>query len=264
MASSLKLNAPSSTSATLWVYTSSNCGGSSASVTSSSGNTNSVYSTYQVLGSGFSDSISSVMVLYGEEVDAEDVTATISANKATGSYTFVSNGGLAESGSTYSWLRASSSNGTGYTTISNSNSKTYTLTADDNDKYLMFTVTPSNGYTTGVNWNNVGYALSSWMPVGHLVELFQHGSYGGSSVHFAYERSSQSTCFDLPSYSFNDTMSSFKFYAPSGSAATLQTFYNGSCSGDTGYYRSSAGSSYLMSSVNSDWNDSVSSLKESS
>ena len=81
--------------------------------------------------------------------------------------------------------------------------------------YLSFCVTPTNDYTTGST------TCSDWTSVGHTVQLFTNSSYGGSSAVFAYEKSSSGTCVNLPNYSFNDTMSSFKFYSPTSSGATL-------------------------------------------
>lgn len=254
-ASSLRLFAPTSTSATMWLFTNADCSGSSTSFSASANTSNELASMNGSLGSSWNDSLSSIMVVYGETVSAEDVTTTISANKATGSYSYVSNSSLDEATPTRYWRRASSSGGSGVTTISNSNSSSYTLTTSDESMYLSFCVTPTNGYTSGDT------VCSDWTAVGHLVELFNNSNYGSSSVVFAYERSSAQTCFNLPSYSFNDVTSSFKFYGTSGAASTLVNYYDGSCSGNAGYYTAAAGGSYLNASVGDYWNDNISSFK---
>ncbi|MEP7122706.1 MAG: hypothetical protein ABJE95_17410 [Byssovorax sp.] len=254
-ASSLRLYAPTSTSATMWLFTNADCSGSSTSFSASANASNELASMNGSLGSAWNDSLSSIMVIYGETVSAEDVTTTIAANKATGSYSYVSNSSLDEATPTYYWRRASSSSGTGATTISNSNSSSYTLTTSDNAMYLSFCVTPTNGYTSG------SATCSDWTSVGHLVEFFNNSNYGSSSVVFAYEKSSAQTCFNLPNYSFNDVTSSFKFYGTSSAASTLVNYYDGSCSGNAGYYTASAGGSYLNASVGDYWNDNISSFK---
>jgi trimeric autotransporter adhesin len=253
--SSFQFYAPTSTSATLWLFKDIDCTGGTKSFSASANGSSSSSSIHTTLDDSWNDKVTSVMVVYGETVSAEDLTTTISANKATASYSFVSNSSLDEATPTYSWRRASSSSGGGATTISNSNSSSYTLTTSDNQMYLSFCVTPTNGYTTGSS------TCSDWTSVGHLVELFKDGSYGGSSAVFAYEKSASGTCFNLPNYSFNDTMSSFKFYSPTGSTATLWVSYDGSCSGNTATYTAQSNSSYLMSSLNDYWNDDASSFR---
>ncbi len=253
--SSFQFFGPTSTSSTLWIFKDIDCSGGSKSFSVAANGSYSTTSIHTTLDDSWNDKVTSFMVISGETVSAEDVTATVSANKATGAYTFVSNSDLSEGSSTYYWRRASSSTGAGATTISNSNSASYTLTTSDSQMYLSFCVTPTNGYTTGSN------TCSDWTSVGHLVELFKDGSYGNTSVVFAYEKSSSGTCFNLPDYSFNDAMSSFKFYSPTSSTATLWVSYDGSCSGNTATYTAQANSSYLMSSVNSYWNDSASSFR---
>ena len=74
-------------------------------------------------------------------------TATI-GNVLTGTYTFFDPNGKSQSGSTYQWLRSSSSGGS-YTAITNATGTTYTLTSSDIGQYLEFQVTPASQSGTG-------------------------------------------------------------------------------------------------------------------
>lgn len=260
-ASSFQFYAPTSTAATLWLFKDADCSGGSTSVTASANGTSTMASMNGSLGSAWNDSLSSIMVVYGETVTAEDLTTTISGNMATGSYSFVTNGSLTEGSSAYSWRRASSSTGTGSTTISTGTTTstgtgaTHTLSVDDEEMYLSFCITATNGYTSS------SQTCSAWTSVGHLVELYKDGGYSGTNVNIAYEKSDWGTCFNMSSYSFNDAMSTFKFHAPSGSTATFQVFYDANCSGNGAYYTQAAGGTYLMPTLNSYWNDNASSFK---
>jgi hypothetical protein len=253
--SSFQYYGPSSSSSVLWIFKDIDCTGGSKSFSAGVDGSYSTSSIHTTLDDSWNDKVTSFMVISGETVSAEDVTATVSGNKATGSYSFVSNSDLDDATNSYYWRRGTSSSGGTITTISNSSSKTYTLTTSDNQMYLSFCVTPTNGYTTGSS------SCSDWTSVGHTVQLFKDSNYGSSSAVFAYEKSSSGTCFNLPDYSFNDAMSSFKFYSPTGSAATLWVSYDGSCSGNTATYTAQSNSSYLMSSLNDYWNDDASSFQ---
>ena len=209
----------------------------------------------EALGGSWNDSVTSFRVLWDDTVSASSVTVSISGATATESYHYGDSGNVNEAGSSYAWQRADDASGTNATTI-RTTSGSWSLSAGDNQKYLRFCVTPSNGVNTGAQ------TCSAWEAVGHLVELYKDGGYGGSSVHLAYERSSAQTCFNLGDYGFNDVVSSFHFEGVSGWASTVEMFYDGSCSGNTAYYTSSTGGgSYSLSSLNSYWNDQISSLK---
>ena len=254
-ASSLQFYAPTSSSATLWLFQHADCGGDSTSVGASANSHTPMDSMRLSLGDAWNDSVSSIMVVYGETVSAEDVSVTVSGNKATSSHSFVSNSNLEEDGTTYYWQRAIYGDGYGAATINSSNSDTHALVAADNDQYLRICVTPSNGYTTG------SATCSGWTHVGHVVSMYKDSSYGNTDVSIAYEKAGSGNCYNLGTYSFNDAMSSFKFFPPSSSSATFQVFYDSNCSGNGAYYTESASGAYLMSSLNSYWNDNASSFK---
>jgi hypothetical protein len=199
------------------------------------------------------------MVIWNETVSASNVGISISGNTATATYIFEDTADVAESGSTYQWYRTSSTTALG-TAISGATSKTYTLTPSDNQKYLNVCVTPSTGYLSGSQvCSTVGNTNT-----GDLLMIYKDGSYSGSSLALAYERSPSGTCFNLTDYSFNDMMSSFKwpidwsnnYY---GSAATLTLYKDVGCSGTSTSYSTSYGTS--ASSLGSTWNDIVSSVK---
>src|SRR5262249_55788030 len=109
-ASSYKLYAPSDASATFFFYKGYDCTDTSASKLSPAGGSN-LQPTMNDPGGGWNDRLPSVMVVYGETVTAENVTVSISGNKASSDYD-ISVGDsehTTESGSTYVWYRASDS-----------------------------------------------------------------------------------------------------------------------------------------------------------
>lgn len=257
VASSFNWYADQSSSTQLVLYINQYCSiyGADTIRSLSAGGSESIYSMNASLGGSWNDSVTSFRVLWDDTVSASSVTVSISGATATESYHYGDSGNVNEAGSTYAWQRADDASGTNVTTI-RTTSGSWSLSASDNQKYLRFCVTPSNGINAGAQ------TCSAWEAVGHLVELYKDSSYGGSSVHLAYERSSAQTCFNLGDYGFNDVVSSFHFEGVSGGASTVEMFYDGSCSGNTAYYTSSTGGgSYSMNSLNSYWNDAISSLK---
>jgi len=92
------------------------------------------------------------------------VSLTISGRTATGAYTFYDQYGLAESSSTYVWMRASNTSEAGTTFSMEQGGHTfYALEIFDHQKYLRFCVIPSNGYITG------SQVCSNWVYVGDVI-----------------------------------------------------------------------------------------------
>ena len=80
-------------------------------------------------------------------------SVTVSGTKTvgqtlTGTYTFSDPNSLPESGTTYAWLRSSTSGGS-YVAIGGATATTHVLTASDIGQYLKFQVTPQSGSGTG-------------------------------------------------------------------------------------------------------------------
>ncbi|MFO0590388.1 MAG: hypothetical protein U0441_22790 [Polyangiaceae bacterium] len=262
VASSYKLYAPSDSYAKFYFYKGYDCADTASSETTnktvSAGGSNQQTSTSD-LGSSWNDRLTSVMVVYGEDVTAEDVTISISGETASSAYAFnvADSTNTTESGSTYVWYRSSTASDTGRSTISGATSKTYTLTADDDQKYLKLCVTPSNGYTTG------DQACSDWAAVGHLLKLYKDANYSGTTHAFAWEKSARETCFNLSDYSFNDAMTAFAWANNSVSSSTVWFYKDANCSGSSFTRTLSASGSESVSSVGSTWNDEVSAFKVS-
>lgn len=260
--SSYKLFAPSDASATFHFFKGYDCDDTASSEyqhrTVSAGGSNEQTSTSD-LGSTWNDRLTSVMVTFGETVEAEDVSISFSGNKASSNYDFnvSDSSNTTESGSTYVWYRASSPSGSGSASISGATSKTYTLTPSDDQKFLKVCVTPSNGYTTG------SQACSGWRPVGHLLNLYKDQSYGGTSLSFAWEKSERETCFNLTDVSFNDALTSFAWANNSVAASTVWFYEDVDCDGSSMTRTLSAGGSESVSNIGTSWNDKVSSFKVS-
>ncbi|MFS8065418.1 MAG: jacalin-like lectin [Byssovorax sp.] len=187
---------------------------------------------------------------------ASNASHSVTGNKATASYTFSDQGGLSDA-STYSWQRSATGSTSDASTVASSSS--YTLSASDSQQYLRFCVTPGNGYKTG------SQVCSSWASVGHVLSFYQHNSSGGTSTHFAYEKSAWGSCFNMTSYSFNDMMSSLTFRTPTTNTATVWLYKDGNCSGPVVTYTVPANQVSSVSSMatqwGSTWNDAVSSFK---
>ncbi len=66
----------------------------------------------------------------------------------TGNYTFTDPNSQVESGTTYQWMRASSSGGS-YSNIGSATNQTYVLTSTDIGQYIEFKVTPASASGTG-------------------------------------------------------------------------------------------------------------------
>jgi hypothetical protein len=191
---------------------------------------------------------------------AATATITIFGDKATGSYTFSDNEGVAEdtANEDYEIQRSDDATGTNITTLvsgSSASDKSWTLTSSENGKYLRFCVAPASKNRISTSWH-----CSSWTAVGELVELYQNTSFGGTSLNIAYQQANSGTCFTLTDYAFNDEMSSFAW--ATGSSATTLTFYKDvDCSGSSFSSSLAASSSTSESDVGSTWNDQVSSFR---
>jgi len=135
------------------------------------------------------------------------------------------------------------------------------LTTSDDQKYLKVCVTPSNGWITGTE------VCSNWSAVGHTMKIYENGSYGGTSLVVAWEKSAKETCFNLTDYSFNDKMSSYAWTNNSNASSTVTFYKDINCSGTSATRTVSASSSESVSSVNTTlgtgWNDTASSYKVS-
>src|SRR5262249_9398157 len=160
-----------------------------------------------------------------------NVAISISGASATGSYTYSTSGGT-ESGSTYLFQRADDTSGTNTTTAASgsctsSTALSYSLTTSDNNKYLRLCVTPSDGTISG------SQSCSSWSAVGHLLSLYKDGSFSGTNVNIAYEKSSWGTCFSMSSLSFDNMLSSLILKATSSSSTTVTLYSGTGCSGSS-------------------------------
>lgn len=94
--------------------------------------------------------------------------------------------------------------------------------------------------------------------------MWQNVSYGGTSVVFPYTQWGSGTGFDLTTYNFNDTLSSFTLYTTADSAE-VWLYEN---TGEGGSYKTlnvaantSGGSSNVGSTWGSSYNDSFSSFR---
>lgn len=237
-----------------------NCSG--GQVTRVVNGTNQQTSMTNDMGSSWNDALSSVMVVYNESVSAENVTVEFEGNKADAAYMFnVGNSeNTDESGSTYKWYRANSASGSGSALISGSTGSSHSLTSVDDGKYLKVCVKPSNGYTIGSE------VCSGWTSVGALMNIFQHGSYGGTQLSFAYLKAPSGTCYNLTDYSFNDVLSSYIFRNGSAGTASLVMYENIDCDSNPMLTRSvgvngTESISFMGTSFGSSWNDNVSSFK---
>jgi hypothetical protein len=196
------------------------------------------------------------------EPSAAGLSATIAVNTATGSYTFSDTAGLNEGASTRTWYRNSSPTDTGRTSVysgTSSSYQSYTLTEADKGKYLQFCVTPKNSA------NSQGdLQCSDWEYVGNMALLYQNTSYGGTSLVIPFEAYDSATCFNLSSYSFNDTTSSYKLYAPTDSTATFVFYRDAGCSGESSLKTVAANGSNLQTTtadLGSTWDNQLSSMR---
>lgn len=260
-ASSYKLYAPSDSKATFHMYKAHNCSDTSSSeYMNYTVSANSSYSDND-MGSSWNDRLSSIKVIFNEIVTAEDVSISISGNKASSAYTFnVSNSdSTTESGSTYVWKRANDSSGSGATTISGSTGSEHTLGYSDDQKYLQVCVTPSNGWSSG------SQVCSGWTAVGHLLKMFEDSNNSGNHVVVAWEKSARETCFNMTDYGFNDKMSSYNWYNNSVGSSTVWFYKDANCSGTVATRTVAASSSENVTSISttmgSAWQDSISSFK---
>lgn len=207
---------------------------------------------------------------------ATNLAVNFTGQKAVGTYTFNDTANLAESGSTYKWYRNSSDVDTGKVDIYDTDS-THLLTADDAEKYLQYCVLPRN---TGGSAPLVEQC-SDWTSVGKMAILYPGSSYGtltgGSHVALAYEKVASNLCFNMSDmywespagYPFDNAISSYKLYAPTGQQATFKFYQNANCSTSTttDYVSKdvSAASSSLQTSITTGlgtgWDNTLSSFK---
>lgn len=167
-----------------------------------------------------------------------------------------------EDGSVIKWYSATDSSGSNALWVGNGSntSKTRDLQIADDNRYYRFCVTPSNGVNSGTE------VCSSWKPVGRTVTYYWDGSYGGSSMTVAYERSKSGTCVNMSSLSssWNDDASSYKIKANSSCTTTLHLYKDADCSGSEAIRTIAAGNYEYVSSIGGllgdSWNDSVSSF----
>jgi len=250
--------------ATLVMYKDGSCSGSTfaADKDDASGSTVTVNSVGTTYGSSWQDAVSSFRVFYNEVVTATDLDISWSGQKASPSYTFTDTSGVTESGTTVRWQRADDAAGTNASTIQGySSTKDYALTLSDQDKFLRVCVIPSNGFVTG------GEVCSDFLRVGKLLSVYKDSSYGGSSVHFPYERWTSGTCVSLSAAGMQDDMSSFKvgftsFSNPDGGTYGVTFYKDSGCSGGTySSTFSTSGGTNSVSSVGSSFNDEATSFK---
>jgi hypothetical protein len=264
---SYKFYAPADSSATFIFFKDADCSNTNSSdyvrkLVSANGSDLGGSSSY--IGSGWNDITSSVMVVYDEWVATSDVSVAVSGNTATASYTFeVSEGAISttESNSIYKWYRASSHTGTGSTLISGSTGMAHTLTYADDRQYLKVCVTPSNGYSLGTE------VCSLWMPVGHLLKMWDSTSYTGDHLAIAWEKSPRETCINLTDYNFNDKISSYNWYNNDIANSTVWFYKDVNCGGNVATRTVAQSSSEALTSVattmGSAWDNSISSFKVS-
>ena len=187
---------------------------------------------------------------------ASDVSISVTDTTATGSYTFGAAGSTTDA-STFTWQRSATGSTTDASTVGTSSS--YTLSASDNQQYLRFCVTPVNDWATGTQ------SCSDWTSVGHIVSFYEHNQSGGSSKHFAYEKSSWGNCVNMTSHAFNDKVSSLTFRTPTTKTATVWLYKDVNCAGPVVTYTVPAGQISSVGSMTSQWgsvwNDALSSFK---
>ncbi|APR82434.1 Fibronectin type III domain protein [Minicystis rosea] len=249
---------------TLVFYKDGGCSGSTITAhdTDASGTTLTVNSVSDTYGSSWNDNITSFRVFYNEVVTAEDLDISWTGPYAKPTYTFADTSGVAESGSKFQWQRADDPAGTNATTIqSYGTTSQYALTTSDQDKFLRVCVIPSNGFVTG------GEVCTDFLRVGKLLSVYKNSNYGGSALHFPYERWTSGSCISLSAYGMQDDMSSYTvgytgFSNPDGGTYGVTFYKDGGCSGGTLTSTfSTSGGTNSSSYVGSSWNDEATSFK---
>jgi hypothetical protein len=253
--SSYIFSAPISSPATLYFFKGGNCTGSRMSITASPGTEQSATN----MPSGWSDVISSFLVVHDETVAATDVRVDIGSNVATARYTFADSAGVPEYGSTFQWYRASDRNGTNAAPVAGITGAVYPLNPQDEGKFLRVCVVPSTAYLGGYP------ACSDWSAgVGDMLRIYQDSNYGGASYAYAYKHAPSGTCTNLTDYGFNDKMSSYELTESwRNSPGTTAVFYHdGNCTGWTISATIPTGSTgYSQPAVQSSFNDDASSVR---
>lgn len=239
---------------TVWFYQDANCGGTVATRSVANGSSEAVSNIITTMGSSWNDTISSFKVSWNSYINAGTPSISINGNTATESHSFGSGDGLPESGTQYTWYRATDSSGSNSTVLDNFNQRTYELTGDDKWAYLRVCVLASTNSMVDDDT-----LCSSWTYVGPLLRLWADEYGSAVDLNIAYTKSTSGTCFNLSNYSFEDVTSTVRcntLTGAGGSSITAYLYKDADCSGSS----TSVVAGYT-GSLNSSFNDTISSVK---
>lgn len=246
--SSFKWSNNSVASSTVWLYQDANCSGSVATRTVAANGSDNMSNIITSMGSSWNDTISSFKVSWNSTIYVGTPTISIYGNKATESHAY--GDALSESGTKYTWYRATDSSGANTSVIDNFNQSTYELTGGDKWAYLKVCVLGSNALMVDDET-----MCSSWTYVGPLLRLWADEYGGAVDLNLAYTKSASGTCFNLKDYSFEDVTSYLRCNTHT-SSATAYVYQGADCTGTATTF--AAGYTGALSGT---WNDNVSSVK---
>jgi hypothetical protein len=244
-ASSVQFRPPSTYSAMLMMYSDAYCTGtvlSSGMIAAGS-----LWDDSDFVNNNFNDKMSSFKVVFNDQVGANPfLYMWTNYSTVVGLHNFNSTGGFSESGSTYTFKRATDSSGTGATTVgsgsvtaSTTTGAEYLLTSADTGKYIQYCVTPSDGYITG------SASCTSWTQVSTAIVWYTGTSQTGNSSSWGVSNGGCVNTAKIASAT-NGTLVSLALTGQGTGTTTIKYYTGSDCTGTIYTRTASAGSVHNM------------------